>query len=359
MKILITGTHFTPAVATIEELRKMSGPEMVYVGRKTTLEGDKTQSVESKVLPALGVKFVPIIAGRLRRSLTVFTLFSLLKIPIGFLQAFFIILSEKPDVILSFGGYVAVPVVIVGWLFSVPVIIHEQALVPGLANRITSGFADKIAVSFDNRAFKGDKVIITGLPIRRGIIEISRSMSRGHSELPTVLIVGGNQGSHIINLALEGCLRELLKMVVVYHQTGDSKFRDYERLEKLGKLGERYTVKKWIGEEYGEVLQEADLVISRAGINTLTELALLGKPTLSIPIPNVEQNKNARYFEGLGLVKVLPQSKLSAETLLENISTMLKSLDHLKIKAKEAKKVIVPDAANRLALETILLAVYY
>lgn len=373
MKILVTGAHFTPAAATIEELKKMGVLELVYVGRRTTLEGDSTQSIESKVLPSLGVKFIPIIAGRLQRSLTVFTLFSFLKIPIGFLQAFFIVLSEKPDVILSFGGYVAVPIVIVGWLFSIPIIIHEQALVPGLANRISSVFADKIAVSFEGSPFKDEKIILTGLPIRRDIIRISRGVNlshpRGgldrHRRLPIILIMGGNQGSHVINLAVEQCLNRLLKLAEVYHQTGDSKHRDFERLERLGKsrglgiLGERYTVKKWIGEEYGEVLQEADLVVSRAGINTLIELALLGKPALLIPIPNVEQNKNAGYFKGLGLVKVLPQSKLSAETLLENIITMLKSLGHLKIKAKEAKKVIVPDAANRLALETMLLAVNY
>src|SRR3989344_9001367 len=116
MKILITGAHFTPAVATIEELKKVENEEIVYVGRNTTLEGDRTQSVESKVLPALGVKFIPIIAGRLQRSFTPYTIPSLLKIPIGWIQALYIILSEKPDVILSFGGYVAVPVVIVGWL---------------------------------------------------------------------------------------------------------------------------------------------------------------------------------------------------------------------------------------------------
>lgn len=358
MKILVTGAHFTPAVATIEGLKKMGGLEMVYVGRKTTQEGDGTLSVESKVLPSLGVKFIPIIAGRLQRSLTIFTLFSLLKIPIGLLQALFIVLSEKPDVILSFGGYVAVPVVIVGWLFSVPVMIHEQALVSGLANKISSVFADKIAISFDGSATPSEKVVLTGNPIRRVVSEAPQNVSRKRSGLPTILVMGGNQGSHVINLAVEKCLDRLLDRALVYHQTGDSKYRDFERLEEfgnLGILGERYTVKKWIGKEYGEILQEADLVVSRAGINTLTELALLGKPTLLIPIPNSEQNQNAKYFEGLGLARILSQSKLSAETLLENIGIMLKNLDHLKIKAKEAKRVIIPDGARRLALETVLL----
>ncbi|MBI2196542.1 UDP-N-acetylglucosamine--N-acetylmuramyl-(pentapeptide) pyrophosphoryl-undecaprenol N-acetylglucosamine transferase [Candidatus Daviesbacteria bacterium] len=365
MKIMVTGAHFTPAVATIEELKKIGGSEVVYVGRSTTLEGDRTLSVESKVLPSLGVKFIPIIAGRLQRSLTIFTVFSLLKIPIGFLQALFIVLLERPDVILSFGGYVAVPIVIAGWFFSVPVIIHEQGLVVGLANRISSVFADKIAVSFKNSDFKGDGVILTGNPIRSEILEKRKGVKLKHPEgvgpgkLPVVLIMGGNQGSHVINLAVEQCLEKLLKVAEVVHQTGDSKYKDYERLEELGRLGvlgKRYGVKKWIGENYGDALQEADLVVSRAGINTLTELALLGKPALLVPISNSEQNKNARYFESLGLAKILPQSKLSAEALFENIVVMLKNLDKLKQNAKEAEKIIVPYAAKRLALETMLLA---
>ncbi|MDP3758089.1 MAG: UDP-N-acetylglucosamine--N-acetylmuramyl-(pentapeptide) pyrophosphoryl-undecaprenol N-acetylglucosamine transferase, partial [Candidatus Daviesbacteria bacterium] len=320
---------------------------------KTTLEGDKTQSVESKALPEMGVKFVPIVTGRLQRSLTIFTFFSLLKIPIGFLQAFLIILQERPDVILSFGGYVAVPVVIAGWLFSIPIIVHEQTLVSGLANRVSAIFADKIAISFKETNFQGEKVILTGLPIRRSIVEISSSVSRRNSRLPAILVVGGNQGSHVINLALDGCLKELLKRVVVYHQTGDSKYQDYERLSKLE--NDSYKVFKFIDKDWGKVLGKCDLVVSRAGINTLTELSLLGKPALVVPIPNAEQNKNARYFEGLGLARVLPQAKLSAETLLENIMIMLKNLDRLKEKAKETKEVIIPYAAKKLALETLLL----
>lgn len=353
MKILVTGAHFTPAVATIEELKKIGGLEVVYVGRRTTQEGDTVQSVESKALPTLGVKFIPIIAGRLQRAFTIHTIPSLLKIPIGLLQALFIVLSEKPDVILSFGGYVAVPIVIIGWLFSIPVIVHEQALVSGLANRISSAFADKIALSFEGSDLKSEKIILTGLPIRRSIVEIQSGISRRNSGLPIILVMGGNQGSHAINLALEGCLGDLLKRAVIYHQTGDSKYKDYERLKESE--SDNYKVFKFINEDWGKILVKCDLVISRAGINTLAELAFLGKPVLLIPIPNSEQNKNAKYFEELGLAKVLPQSKLSSETLMKNIRVLLNNLDNLKEKAKESKKIIIPDAAKKLVLETILL----
>lgn len=364
MRILVTGAHFTPAVAVIKELKKHKELEIVYVGRKTIMEGDKTESAESKILPKLGVKFVPIITGRLQRIFTPYTIPSLLKIPIGFIQSFWIILSEKPDVILSFGGYVAVPVVFAGWLFSIPVMVHEPALVMGLANKICTPFADKVALSYNHNT-GGGKIIVTGNPLRDEILHPKTGISSEYKEifkeaaksnLPIILITGGNQGSHIINLCVEGSLDMLLKIACVIHITGESKFHDFERFEKI--QNGRYLVKKWIGEEWGAVLSNVDLAISRAGINTLTEFSFFGMPALVIPIPYLygdEQNKNAKFFEKLGLVKILPQSKLSGEALMKNVKIMLNNINHLKKNAEKAQRIIIPDAAKRLALETVLL----
>ncbi|MEK6808615.1 MAG: UDP-N-acetylglucosamine--N-acetylmuramyl-(pentapeptide) pyrophosphoryl-undecaprenol N-acetylglucosamine transferase [Nanoarchaeota archaeon] len=349
---MVTGAHFTPALAVIEELKKNYHAEIVYVGRKTTLEGDETPSVESQILPKLGVKFVSIIAGRLQRTFTIYTIPSLLKIPIGFLQALFIILGEKPDVILSFGGYVAVPIVFVGWLFSIPIIIHEQTLVSGLANKVSSILADKIALSFPSKRISKEKTILTGNPIRKEIIAVKPCRHKGIN----ILITGGNQGSHVINLAVEQSLNKLTKLASIIHVTGDNRFHDFERLEKF--TSESYMVKKWIGKQWGSILKKVDLVVSRAGINTLTELAYLGIPALVIPLPYLyqdEQNKNALLFEKLGLVKILPQSTLSADILFKNVKIMLNDLNHLTAKAKLARRVVCSDAAKRLALETVLL----
>lgn len=372
MKILVTGAHFTPALATAEELLKKDGVEIVYVGRDTTLEGDNTPSVESKIIPALDIKFIPITTGRLQKAFTPYTILSIFKIPVGFIQALVIILSEKPDVILSFGGYVALPLVIMGWLFSIPVIIHEQTLVSGLANRISALFANKIALSFKNGPLRprseasrvDGRTIITGNPIRRMILDVKLTHPRGvvRRHRLTILITGGNQGSHVINLAVEEALDKLTKIASVIHVTGDNKFKDFERLKRLEGLEGSYLVKKWIGEDWGKVLSKADLVVSRAGVNTLTEMAYLGKPGLVIPIPYLyldEQNKNAKFFGRLGLVRVLSQSGLSAVSLLGNIKWMIRNLDDLKQKAKNAKKAVIPDAAKRLALETLLLGKRY
>ena len=369
MKILVTGAHFTPAYATIEELKKFPEVELVYVGRKTTLEGDPSStSVESQVLPKLGVKFISLIAGRLQRTFTLYTIPSFLKIPIGFIQAIYIILMERPDVILSFGGYVALPAVVIGWLFSIPIMLHEQTLSLGLSNKISSYFADKIALSFKQGGFDQKRAILVGNPIRNMIKEDFRILGGGlgtifkqakKEKLPVILITGGNQGSHTINRAVESILRELTTLSFIVHVTGDNKFKDFEKLQNLGTFDGRYKVEKWIGEEYGALLHWVDLVVSRAGINTLTELAYVGKPALVIPFEPLykqEQVRNARFFQKAGLVKVLPQSKLTPKSLLENINPMIKNLDQLKQKAADAKKVIIPDAAKRLALEAVLLA---
>lgn len=355
MKILITGTHFTTALAVIEEFKQYNDVKLIYVGRKTTREGDQSPSAESKIIPELGVKFISITTGRIQRYLSIYTIPSLFKIPVGFIQALWIILKEKPDVVLSFGGYVAVPIVIIAWLFSIPIIIHEQTLISGLANKICSLFADKIAVAFkENKSFPGEKMILTGNPIRKEIMA-EKAITSAKNKLPVVLITGGNQGSHAINKAVENCLEKLSKIAYVIHQTGDSKYKDFERLEP--KQNENYIVAKWI--DMANSLRQADLIVSRAGINTLVEMAYLGKPGLVIPIPYVyknEQNENALYFKKLGLVEILFQSELSGTRLFENIKSMLSDIENLKKRAKKARSIILPDASKKIALETILLA---
>lgn len=372
MKIVLTGSHFTPAQAVIEELKK-SSVEIIYLGRKYTREGDDSLSVESEILPKLGVKFIPLITGRLQRSFTIYTIPSLLKIPIGFLQAFYLILKEQPDVVLSFGGYVAVPVVISAWLLSIPIIIHEQTLVSGLANTVSAYFASKIAVSFKKPdLFWGKKTILTGNPMRHEILKTSGNLAWDYKniiqlaqkeKLPLILIIGGNQGSHLINENIFEVLDKLTQMCYLIHQTGDSKFKDFEQAllkQKQLKYPQRYLVKKWIeGKDLGVIFRKTDLVLSRAGMNTLLELAYLQIPTLVVPIPYLykdEQNINAQFFAKLNLVKTLPQNNLTPQKLLASLKDILENLDVLKKEAGKAKSVIIPDAAQRLVLETLILA---
>ncbi|MCL4366881.1 UDP-N-acetylglucosamine--N-acetylmuramyl-(pentapeptide) pyrophosphoryl-undecaprenol N-acetylglucosamine transferase [Patescibacteria group bacterium] len=372
MKILLTGSHFTPAQAVIPHFKKIPSIEVVYLGRAYTREGDKSPSMESQMVPAMGVKFISLTTGRLQRSFTRYTIPSLLKIPFGLCQAFYLLSQQKPDVVVSFGGYVAVPVVLAAWLLSIPVIIHEQTLVPGLANQISRLFASKIAISFDQRNWKKDpRIILTGNPLREEILqprkisgELAKFVSQiRNSDLPLLLITGGNQGSHIINQTVHAVLKEVTNHFYIVHQTGDSKYQDYEKLlENKGKLpkAERYFVCKWLdATEMGSLLPHLDLIATRGGINTLLEVANAAIPALVIPIPYVakdEQMINANYFHDLGLAQVLSQSELTESSIIDQLLKMKKNLAQLKKLAKEAQKIVIKDAAERLVLETLLLA---
>lgn len=371
MKILVTGSHFTPAQATIEELNKVSGMEVVYIGRTRTIEGDPAPSQESIILPLLGVKFIGIEAGRLRRNFDIYTLISLIKIPVGFLQAFYYLIKERPQVVLSFGGYVGLPVVFFAWLLSIPVIIHEQTLVTGLANYLSAIFANKIAVSFGKGyKFNKDKIIITGNPLRQELLSetqessgIKKFIDGMGTKLPLIYITGGNQGSHVINMAIAEIARELTERAFIIHQTGDSKFQDFEKLieqKRHHKNQARYFIAKWINvSDISLIYKHAKLVISRAGANTLCELAYFGVPAIVVPVPYLshdEQTANSKFFGALGLCEIILQKELAGQNLLKKINHILKNYQQFKIRAQNSKSVIIADAAKRLSQEVLVMA---
>ncbi len=368
MKVLITGAHFTPAQAVIEELlHSKESVDIVYVGRKSTREGDSSPSVESQILPKLGVKFVPITAGRIRRYFSFGTFVSLFKIPIGFIQAFYILIKEQPEVVVSFGGYVAVPVVFNAWLLNIPIIVHEQTLVSGLSNTFSNYFATKIAVSFDiPYSFNKSKLILSGNPMRKKILNPLKKGSHSIEQIiqqakkekkPLILITGGNQGSHIVNEAVEQCLSELLNSYFIVHQTGDSKFRDYERLSQTFENDPRYVVSKWISEEdMGRLFESIMMAVSRCGANTLLELSYHQVPTLMIPLPLVtkdEQTKNAKFFCEHGLGEVLLQKDLTPATLLKGIEEIAGD-QKVSERIKNVSEVVILGAEKKLAEEILL-----
>ncbi|PIU03153.1 hypothetical protein COT44_04640 [Candidatus Shapirobacteria bacterium CG08_land_8_20_14_0_20_39_18] len=353
-KIVITGGHLTPAQAVISELKKGGGWEIYYFGRKHSLEGDKTASVESKVIPELGATFISITTGRLQRQFSRYTIPSLLRIPLGLIQSFYWLWKIKPNVVCSFGGYVSVPVVFSAWILRIPILTHEQTITFGLSSKINSLFVNKIAVSFSDsvKHFPADKVVLTGNPIRQEIfIRNSKFPYRvneiRNSKLPIIYITGGNQGSRLINNAVLGCLPELLKKYAVIHQCGEL---DYEKLNK--DFGPNYLLFPYINsQQIGWVMNHANLIVSRAGANTVCEVAALGKPTLFIPIPwtyQDEQTKNALMLKKIGIAEILYQKDLTSSTLLEKINKMMEKIDQYHQNGSQAKKLIKLNAAEIL-----------
>lgn len=360
MKLVIIGGHLSPALSVIEELPKNT--EILFVGRKHAFEGDKTQSLEYQTISSLKIPYAAITAGRLQRKFTRHTINALLKFPIGLIQSFFVLLKFKPDVVVGFGGYVSLPVAIAAFLLKAPVVIHEQTLEAGFSNKIISIFAKKVCISWNSssRFFPKEKTVLTGNPIRKFDPPNQRTkfeIKTVDKNLPVIYITGGSSGSHFINNLVEGCIVDLLKKYNVIHQTGDSKFGDFDRLAVISKnlpdsIRRRYILKKFVEPSHvGSILENCDLTIARAGINTITELISFEKPTLLIPLPisqNNEQLKNARFLEKLKLGKVLHQDEIDSKKLYEEVVSMFGNIEKYRLDKSEPDDLQISQAAKNI-----------
>ena len=333
MRILITGGHLSPALSVINELQKKEF-KILYVGRKYALEGDTAYSLEYKTIRDLGIDFFPITTGRLQRRFTKYTVPSVLKSPIGLVQGLYILGKFRPDVVLGFGSYVSLPVIIAAFLLRIPVVIHEQTFGVGMANKIASRFATKICISWQSskRFFPIRKTVLTGNPLRKEILDVEKEQ-KTINEPPLIYITGGSLGSHFINLLVKDSVGELTKNFKLFHQTGDAKkYNDFEGLEKL--KGERYEIKKFLSpKESAEILKKADIVIARAGINTVSEIMFLNKPSILIPLPvsqDNEQLKNALFVKDNHLGEVLEQKNASPKAFIGLVEKIYKNLDSYK-----------------------------
>lgn len=356
MKILIIGGHLSPALSVIEKLK---GEDILYVGRKRALEGDKALSLEYQTIRSLGIPFFSITTGRLQRKFTRYTASSFLKFPLGFLQSFFILKRFKPNVVLGFGSYVSLPIIIMSSILKIPVIIHEQTLEAGFANKLSARFAKKICISFESskRFFPLKKIVLTGNPLRKEIIEADKA-PKAENNPPLIYITGGSLGSHFINNLVKDAVGKLVKDFQIIHQTGDAKgYKDFDTLLKIkNELSENrgnYTVRKFLTPlESAEALKKADLVVGRAGINTVTELLFLGKPSLLIPLPftqNNEQLKNAQFLKTQGLGEILEQKKITTEVFLRTLEKMYKNINSYKENSSKSKGLIDKDASLKIA----------
>lgn len=354
MKIAITGGHISPALAVIDKLKKNS--DIVFIGRKYAYEGDKSESFEYKVCKKLAIPFYQINTGRLQRKFTRYTLASILKFPNGIIGAGMILKKARPDIVLTFGGYVGLPVSIVAFLLKIPVVIHEQTQKAGLTNTIISYFADKVCISFDSSKiyFQGGKTVLTGNPVRKEIFEVKEKFTipKGYKVL---YITGGSGGSHFINDKISKILPDLVKKYVVIHQTGNSSgFNDYEILgntkKSLGELKNRYVLKKFIStDEIGWTYKSCDLVISRSGINTVCELLALQKKCLLIPLSHGqkgEQLDNAMLIKNLGLGEFMEQKDVSTSLLLTKIDEMMDKT--MQVKKDGIKNYVIANADDNI-----------
>lgn len=358
-KVLVTGGHMTPALAVMDVL-KTRGWICVFLGRTHALEGDTAISQEEREVVSAGYEFAPLTTGRIQRKLTVRTIFSLLKIPFGLLNSYILLRKIRPQVILSFGGYLAVPVSIVGWFMRVPVVTLEQTLSPGLANLVISRFAKAVCIAWEDiqNVFPANKTFYTGNPLRKEIFQIGKNpLVPIHK--PLLYITGGNLGAHSINIAVEKILEELLKEFTVIHQCGNAQeFNDYERLlQKKAKLDQlqtdRYYPFTYIGSQYiGWVLHKCQIIVTRAGANIVTEIIALKKAAIFIPLPwsgEGEQEKNARFLVAKSAARKISQQDLTPERLYEEILLLYRDRFQVSQNVNKLHDLIIRNASDKVA----------
>lgn len=321
-KIIMTGGgtagHVMPCLALVPELTAR-GYEIYYIG---TYNGIEKGLVEEKGLPYFGIS-----SGKLRRYFSLKNFTDPFRVIKGYFEAKKIIKKIKPDVIFSKGGFATVPVTFAAHEYHIPVISHESDITPGLANRLCIKKADYICTGFKEtlKFLPKNKGIYTGSPIRaellNGDTEKGYRFTGFNGNKPIILIIGGSTGSAKINESIYNVLPTLLKDYDVIHITGKGKNNpEYENLPG-------YKSFEYVGMELPDVFAVSDLVISRAGANSICELLALNKPNILIPLSAAQsrgdQILNADSFEKQGFSYVLREEEITNESLLEAISYVL------------------------------------
>lgn len=351
-----TGGHTSPGLAVVAALTRR-GVRCAWIGSR--------DGVESRHAPAAGIAYHAIATGKLRRAVAWRNVTDLLvNVPVGVAQATRLLRALDPRVVFATGGFVALPVVLAAALTRRPLVIHEQTVVPGLANRIAARFARHIAVSFGDTAaaFPAGKVVVTGNPLRPELRAGSRADALERfaldPALPLVYVTGGAQGAQRVNRVVGEALPALLETGQVIHQcgahptTGDRAWLDARRRALPERLTGRYTVIPYVGEELASIYAAAALVITRAGAGTVNECCQLGLPAVYIPLPTArggEQMANARLVERAGGAVVMPQGTLTPAGLADRVRTLLADRRALKEMGERAMRLAIADAAERLA----------
>jgi UDP-N-acetylglucosamine--N-acetylmuramyl-(pentapeptide) pyrophosphoryl-undecaprenol N-acetylglucosamine transferase len=364
MKILISGGHLTPALAFCEYALQYKEVQVVFVGRQFSQSSQKQESVEKTEVEKRGIKFVPFESGKLNKPHAADLFHQFIHGIKGCIAARKIFNEEKPDVFLSFGGYLAVPLTIVAWTKRIPVLTHEQTRAPGVANRLIAHFARKIAISYPETAasFPKNKTVLTGNPVRADLItDHSKKPSWLPEYIPQAIlyVTGGSQGSQLINQLISQLLPQLTEEWFIIHQCGKptqttNYLQDLELKKKSLTTDQQknYFVQEWIGEQdLAWIFKHMKLTISRAGANTVQEISLAGKPAIFIPLlyaHHDEQWKNAEAVVKTGAALLLHQKDATPEALFQAIQTSLRQYTELSAQAKQNQELYPKDGAQRL-----------
>jgi UDP-N-acetylglucosamine--N-acetylmuramyl-(pentapeptide) pyrophosphoryl-undecaprenol N-acetylglucosamine transferase len=365
-----TGGHIYPAVAVARELEQRFRAEILYIG--------DSDGLETRLVPEAGFRLVTIHAGRLQRHWSARTMRDLARVPIGFVEARRQVRAFAPHVAFTSGGYVAVPAGFATRRLGAPLLIHQQDVPPNLANRLLRRLATEITVSFEEslRYFPKSKTHVVGNPVRDAIVSVAGTDPRVHKRtlgfspaFPLLVVTGGSQGARHVNQALVAALPRLLERFQVLHISGQRIYDETaaaasERMQGLPEhVAARYRLVPYLDDEMPIALAAADLIVARAGAATLAELAVLGKPSVLVPLmPGLggsPQEANAAMFAHHGATRVILDAELSGERLFEEIATIFADPDTRARLGLQARTLARPDAARELAESVVALGQAY
>ncbi|HEY8324499.1 MAG TPA: undecaprenyldiphospho-muramoylpentapeptide beta-N-acetylglucosaminyltransferase, partial [Ktedonobacterales bacterium] len=363
MRILIsgggTGGHIYPALAVASELRDRYDAELLFIGDENGLE--------TRIVPDAGIPFAAISAGKLRRYLSLGAFTDLARIPVGMRQAYQIVKRFRPDAAFTSGGYVSVPAGMAARLNHAPLVMHQQDVPPNLANRLLTPFATQISISFaaSQRYFPAEKTTLAGNPVREEVLNVVwRDPMRARqdfglaSSLPVVLVTGGSQGARRINQVIAAALPRLLRRCQVLHVSGEltyeaTRAQAAQALAATPELRNRYALFPYLKTEMPQALAACDIALCRAGAATLAELAIIGRPSLLVPLPpgftGSPQAVNAAMFEQAGAAVTIRDRDLTPALALEALWPMLGDANRRIQMSVAARKLGRPTAARDLA----------
>lgn len=321
-KIVMTGGgtagHVTPNIALFDSLQK-DGYEIHYIG---SYEGIEKGLIEDKKIPYYGIS-----SGKFRRYRSWKNLTDPFRVLHGFFQARRLLGRIRPNVVFSKGGFVSVPVVMAAKTRHIPVIIHESDLTPGLANKLAMPSATKVCCNFPETLpyLPKGKAVLTGSPIRQELLHGNKQAAKDFcgftGDLPILMVMGGSIGSVYINNAIRGCIDTLLTKYQIIHLCGKGNI-DESLKDKKG-----YAQFEYISENLPDLFAAADLVVARAGANSICELLALHKPNILIPLSRNasrgDQILNANSFAKQGFSVVLEEEEVTSEKLMATIDDVM------------------------------------
>lgn len=365
MKLLVTGGHLTPALSFIDFLLTQNPqPEIVFVGREFSQVQSQQPSQEPVELEKRGLPFIPLESGRWQFH----ALSDFWREPSLLMKAYFharrILKQEQPDAVVTFGGHLGVPVAYAAAHLRIPVVLHEQTHVVGMASRMITKVATKVALSRDlvNYQLPSNKSVFTGNLLRQIFFasNISQpSWLKYDLDVPILYITGGNQGSRFINDLVKSSLSDLTARWIVIHQCGRASqtYNPKQELEQAA-LGlsalfkSRYFIREWVSdEEVAWILSHARGALTRSGANTVDELALFKVPAIFIPLPNShfgEQISNAQEAIDQQGGIMLPQDQATPEKLKIALSELTQSFPSDLTSPEERQKNELYHSPSRL-----------